>query len=160
MYLRLIATLAMTALLVGCSKPTADPATEAGDAFARYVEAINKGDTEAVAAMYDSNAGFHWIEQGGVRYATGNEAGTAFAELARSGSRAQMTTDEMQVAILSDTSALISSHFEFSLLDASGVEQFAFDGWMTVGLAKRENGWKIAGGQTGPGRQQEQETAQ
>ena len=30
-------------------------------------------------------------------------------------------------------------------------EIFSFDGWMTLGMVKRDKGWLIAGGQTGPG---------
>jgi len=135
-----------------CTSQINNPAQEAEAAFADYVEAINDGETEAIASMYDANPGFHWVEQGTVQYTSGDEAAASFDALTASGMTAQMTTDTMQIAVLSDTSALISTHFDFALSDASGEEQFAFDGWMTVGMVKRENGWKIAGGQTGPGR--------
>lgn len=66
-----------------------------------------------------------------------------------------MTTDNMQLAVLGDGRALISAHFEMALLDKAEAEQFPFDGWVTVGMVKRDDGWKIAGGQTGPGEEDE-----
>ena len=156
----LMGALAATSMLLACTPATSDPAGEAKAAYAAYVEAVNNGDPEAIITMYDTNPGFHWVEQGRVQYSSGKEASASFAQLAQSSSKIKMTTDAVQVAVLSETSALVSSHFDFSLQNADGEEQFAFDGWMTVGMAKREDGWKIAGGQTGPGRQDTDDTVQ
>lgn len=142
-------------LFTGCAQQIGDPEQEAEAAFGQYVEAINAGDTIAIAAAYDNNPGFHWVERGGVQYTSGEEATASFEQLVASGSHPRMTTDNMQVAVLGDHSALVSTHFDLTLLDETGAKQFAFDGWMTVGMVKREDGWKIAGGQTGPGEEGE-----
>ena len=63
-----------------------------------------------------------------------------------------MTLDTMRVSNLTNDSALLSTHFDFVMRSKDGDTQFSFDGWMTVGMVRREEGWKIAGGQTGPGR--------
>ncbi len=151
--MRILATAASALLLVNCAPQQSIPATEseAEAAFDQYVEAVNSGQSSAVAAMYDDNPGFHWVERGGVQYTSGDEAAASFEELVASGMEPRMTTDTMQVSILGERSALVSAHFDLAMFDASGAEQFAFDGWMTVGMVKREDGWKIAGGQTGPG---------
>jgi len=62
-----------------------------------------------------------------------------------------MTLDTIRVAELTETSALLSAHFDFAMMSDDGTPQFSFDGWMTVGMVKRGDNWKIAGGQTGPG---------
>ena len=61
-----------------------------------------------------------------------------------------MTVTDMRVAEMADDAALVSAQFEFTMLSDSGERQFGFDGWMTVGMVKRAQGWRIAGGQTGP----------
>jgi len=148
--------LVITALmLASCGAPEGNPAQEAEAAFDQYVAAINAGDTSAIASMYDTNPGFHWVERGGVQYTSGKEATASFEELLASGMEPRMTIDNMQIAVLGDSSALVSTHFDLAMHDAAGAEQFAFDGWMTVGMVKRDDGWKIAGGQTGPGEEVE-----
>ncbi len=142
-------------ILASCTAQGSDPAREAEAAFDQYVAAINDGDTDAISSMYDTNPGFHWVERGGVQYTSGKEATASFEELVASGATPEMTTDNMQIAVLGEGSALLSTHFDLAMLDAAGVEQFAFDGWMTVGMVKRGDGWKIAGGQTGPGEETE-----
>ncbi len=138
-------------MLASCAAQDSDPAQEAEAAFDQYVVAINEGDIDAIASIYDTNPGFHWVERGGVQYTSGKEAAASFEELLTSGSTPRMTVDDMQIAVLGEDSALVSTHFDLAMLDAAGAEQFAFDGWITVGMVKREEGWKIAGGQTGPG---------
>jgi len=142
-------------MLVSCTAQESNPAQDAQAAFDQYVAAVNAGDSAAIARMYDTNPGFHWVERGGVQYTSGKEATASFEELVASGATPQMTTDDMQIAVLSDSSALVSAHFDLAMLDEAGAEQFAFDGWMTVGMVKRDEGWKIAGGQTGPGKESE-----
>ncbi len=151
---RLIGT-AIALFVAGCAPQAGDPAQEAKSAFGQYVAAINAGDSAAISDMYDDNPGFHWVERGGVQYSTREQATASFEELVNSGSKPHMTIDDMQVAVLGDDSALVSTHFDLALRDATGAEQFAFDGWMTVGMVRRESGWKIAGGQTGPGEETE-----
>ncbi len=133
----------------GPSKPTSD--ISAQSAFETYVAALNQGDVVKAASYYDTADGFHWIERGHVQYETGAEAGKALMALQSGGGQSEMTLDNIRVAELTQNSALISSHFDFVMTSESGELQFAFDGWMTVGMVKREDGWKIAGGQTGPG---------
>ncbi|MEL6529743.1 MAG: nuclear transport factor 2 family protein [Pseudomonadota bacterium] len=150
------AGIALAALLfTGCTQTLSDPTQEAEAAFEQYVTAINNGDASAVASMYDDNPGFHWVERGSVQYTSGEAAVASFEELVASGSTPRMTTGTIQVAALGSESALVSTHFDLALLDEAGAVQFSFDGWMTVGMVKRDSGWKIAGGQTGPGAEAE-----
>lgn len=139
-------------ILAACGGAKIDTATEAQAAFEAYVQAINEGDTKTAAQVYDVVLGFHWIENGGLQYESATEAAASLRALSESGSASQMTINNLKVVKLADDAALLSSHFDFVMLSETGEEQFSFDGWMTVGMAKRESGWKISGGQTGPGK--------
>jgi hypothetical protein len=112
---------------------------------------LNAGDTDKAAAMYDTTDGFHWIERGIIQYENGADAAASLRALSETGGRSNMTIDSVRVAELGDTSALVSAHFDFVMFSEENEEAFSFDGWMTVGMIKREEGWRIAGGQTGPG---------
>ncbi|WP_162789542.1 nuclear transport factor 2 family protein [Altererythrobacter sp. ZODW24] len=150
--MRAFAILMASLALSACSVQKLDSADEAKAAFESYISALNNGDTEAAAAVYDSGPGFHWIERGGVQYASGAAAANSLRELAKSSGESTMTIEDVQVASMSADSALVSAHFEYVMEGAAGEQGFSFDGWMTVGMVKREDGWKIAGGQTGPGK--------
>ncbi len=150
--MRFITILTMALTLASCSQTKNDTASEAKAAFGVYVDALNNGDTDVAAAMYDDEMGFHWIERGGVQYDNGADAAASLKALSQSGGIARMTADNIRVAKMGDRSALVSAHFDYAMLSEDGEKQFAFDGWMTVGMVKRPGGWKIAGGQTGPGK--------
>lgn len=141
--------------MAACAAPDGDPARQAEAAFGQYVAAVNSGESGAVAAMYDDNSGFHWVERGAVQYSSGEEAAASFEEMTASGYTVHMTADTVKVAVLSEDSALVSAHFDFAMTNEQTGAPFEFDGWMTVGMVKRGDGWKIAGGQTGPGVQVE-----
>ena len=149
----------LLALLCACSDsvpqrdPGDDTALQSRETFELYVDSINRGDMDAAAAFYDGSSGdFHWIERGAVQYDNGAAAADALKELSAAGGQPRMEVDELHVTTLSDTSALVSAHFTFAMLDDAGAEGFSFDGWMSVAMVKRGDGWKIAAGQTGPGK--------
>ncbi len=128
-----------------------DSTTEAKAAFQAYVDAINNGDIESASVMYDVEEGFHWVERGGLQYARGEDAAESLRTLTSNGGVPRMSIDDIHAAHLSKGAALVSAHFDFSVLSDTGEERFSFDGWMTVGMAMRSGGWRIAGGQSGPG---------
>lgn len=144
----------LSLLLVACSETRTNTAAEAQAAFEAYVDALNKGNIDTAAQIYDLSPGFHWIERGGIQYDTGAAAAASLKSLSENGGSSKMTLDNLKVVKLAEDAALVSSHFNFVMFSKTGEEQFSFDGWMTVGMAKRNSGWKIAGGQTGPGESQ------
>lgn len=146
-----IALIFSCVVLTACNPAQSDNKAEARAAFEAYAEALNTGDIEVAAAMYDTEAGFHWVERGDIQYATGAEAAASLRGLSGGDGQPHMTLDRIQVADLGEEAALVSAHFDFAMLSTDGAEQFSFDGWMTVGMVKRADGWRIAGGQVGPG---------
>lgn len=124
---------------------------EARGAFDDYVADLNRGDYAKASLIYDLAPDFHWIERGGIQYESGAEAAVSLLSLGGQGSTPRMTTDEMRITYLSPTSTLISTHFYFQMVDEDGNVQFGFDGWMSVAMVKKENGWVFAAGQVGPG---------
>lgn len=149
--LRLFVLFWFLLLIAACDSPSIDTEEEAEAAFRAYVEALNSDDLSIAASMYDRKDGFHWIERGGVQYESGADAAASLQALAQAGGKSQMTVDSIRVAEMADGAALVSAHFDFVMLSSEGERQFAFDGWMTVGMVKRADGWRIAGGQSGPG---------
>ncbi|WP_262694519.1 YybH family protein [Kordiimonas aquimaris] len=140
--------------LMACTEAAPDLAAQkqdAMDAFNAYVTNLNAGDYEAAAEIYDDGPDFHWIERGGVQYASGAEAAASLRSFSGQTGTASMTVDEMMAATLSDGAVLITAHFTFAMANPDGTPQFSFDGWMTAAMTRRVNGWRIASGQVGPG---------
>lgn len=125
--------------------------TEAGAALQDYVDAINAGDVALAASFYDKDPDFHWVERGGIQYDDAADAAASLEGLVVPGSTATMTLDQVRVADVSADAALVSAHFDYAMSFEGGTDGFAFDGWMTVAMVRRADGWRIAGGQVGPG---------
>ena len=150
--MRTLLICAFSLFLAACGKASTTSYATPEQAFEDYVAALNNGDAAKAADYYDTADGFHWIERGHVQYETGEEAASSLRALQSSGGQSEMTLDTMRVSNLTNDSALLSTHFDFVVRSKDGDTQFSFDGWMTVGMVRREEGWKIAGGQTGPGK--------
>ena len=155
-FCNLKALIAVCALLcvVACSAPASDLTAQKQEAvavFNAYVTNLNASDYEAAAEIYDDGPDFHWIERGGVQYASGAEAAASLRSFKDQPGTATMTVDKLMAASLSDGAVLITAHFTFAMANPDGTPQFAFDGWMTAAMARRANGWRIAAGQVGPG---------
>lgn len=153
--MRYLIVILMGLTLIACgqasTKTKTDSAAEAVAAFEAYVEALNTGEIETAAAIYDLSPGFHWIERGGIQYESGAAAAQSLKSLSASAGSSKMTVNTMKVSELAEGAVLLSAHFDFAMLSEAGEEQYSFDGWMTIGMAKRDTGWRIAGGQTGLG---------
>lgn len=147
-----LSTLACLAMVIAsCGAPAPDTASEARIAFEDYIDALNEGDIESAVEMYDSEPGFHWIERGGIAYENGSEAAASLRSFSAESSSNEMRAEQIQVAVLAEGAALVSGYFTFAQLSEEGETLFSFDGWMTLGMVKRPEGWRIAGGQSGPG---------
>jgi len=152
---RLSIPLGIVLILGACDQaavPESGNAAEAERAFETYVAAINDGDTEKATQFYDRADGFHWVERGNVQYASGDEAAASLIENSSAAHRVTMKIDDLHSAPLGPGAALLSAHFTYSARGSHGSLIYSFDGWMTVGMVKRAEGWRIAGGQTGPGK--------
>ncbi|WP_300376280.1 nuclear transport factor 2 family protein [Henriciella sp.] len=149
--MRLPTLLASVAFLTACTTTAqADTSADARAAFEAYVEAINTSDAETAAGFYDRDPDFHWIEQGKLRYTNAEEAAASMQGLLSYGGTPQMTVRKILVADTSDTSALVTANFDFAMIGSDDGTMFRFGGWMSVAMTLREDGWKIAAGQSGP----------
>lgn len=145
-------------LIFGCSQhegaateQTIDVKKEARNALLDYGEAISVGDIALAASYYDRDPDFHWIERGGVQYESGDAAADALKALIVPGASARLSFDNIKVVDLSDNTAFVSAHFDYEMSFKGDQPGFSFDGWMSVAMVKRAQGWRIAGGQVGPG---------
>ena len=139
-----------TALAPLISSAYAETAADARAAFEAYVHAINTADAEAAAAFYDRDPDFHWIEQGQLRYTDAADAAESMKGLLSVDGTPQMTVNDVLIADLGESAALVTANFDFAMLGPDGQPRFSFGGWMSVAMIAREDGWKIAAGQSGP----------
>lgn len=152
----IFATLAPAILLAGC-QDAASPADVASNAdgaqaaFEQFVADINAGRIDAAAGYYDRAPGFHWVERGAVQYETGDAAAASLTSNFSPDSNSAMTLHDIRVAPMGADAAVVSAQFTFSATDQASGADFAFEGWMTVGMVRRADGWRIAAGQSGPG---------
>ena len=148
------------ALLAGCGAaveagsvglPSGDAAKEeARAALLAYAAAINEGDVDKAGEIYDRDADFHWIDRGVIQYQDGEAAAESLRGLIAPGATATMTFGEIRTADLAPGAVLVSARYNYEMSYAGDDEGFSFGGWMTLAMVKRENGWRIAGGQAGP----------
>jgi len=156
--MRIFIYIFICALIFGCN-PRGDAVTnqninvknQARDALLAYADAINVGDVELAASFYDNDPDFHWIERGGVQYDNSEAAANSLKELIVPNASAMLTFDNVKVADLSVNAALVSAHFDYQMSFQGDQPSFSFDGWMSVAMVKRAEGWRIAAGQVGPG---------
>lgn len=141
-------------VIAACSNQVTDVKLEAKEALLAFGAAINTGDIEVAVAFYDTDPDFHWIERGGVQYENGAAAAASLNELLASGRKSVISYDDIRVADLSPTSALVSAHFYMTIRQSEEAVPFSFDGWTSIAMVKREGRWFFAAGQAGPGRPQ------
>ena len=152
MLVRPILTLALAMSVGACQIATAQPdqGIEARAAFEAFVEDINSGRIESAANFYDRSPGFHWVERGAVQYASGEEAAASLISNSSPGSDARMVLHEVRVAPMGEDAAIVSAHYTYSGGGSAEGQGYSFSGWMTVGMVRREDGWRLAAGQSGP----------
>lgn len=148
--MRRLTLFATFALLASACSAAATPTESAQAAFEAYVAAINAGDVERAADFYDDDPDFHWVERGEVQYRSAEEAAESLAGLTSYGGTPEMTVDQVLVVDLDDNAAFLTAHFEFAMIGPDDATLFQFGGWMSVAMVKRDDGWKIAAGQSGP----------
>ena len=124
---------------------------EALAAFQDFIGAISAEDAATATAFYDRAPGFHWVENGGLVYADAEAAATSLASVIDLGADLTVTLGDHYVVALGSDAALISAYVVLDAAYPDPQENFSYDGWMTFAMIKRAEGWRIAGGQTGPG---------
>lgn len=148
--MRLLPILLTPALLAGCapSVEAPDPVAvqkEAADAFQAYVKALNEGDLETARSFYDDADGFHWIERKKLTSENGPEMAAGLADFTEGPGKSIMTIEDMRVAALGPDAAFVSAKYVFTVIMPGG-GFFEVEGWMSTGLVRREDGWKLAAG--------------
>lgn len=129
---------------------TGDIKTQARTAFDAYVLAINEGDLETAAAFYDDDPDFHWVDRGILQYDSATAAGDSLKASSPPGSTTAFSYDQLYMADLADNAALLTVRYNYDVSFEGGGEGYGWQGWMTLAMVKRDNGWKIVAGQAGP----------
>jgi ketosteroid isomerase-like protein len=137
-------------LLAACVRNAPVPDEEAvrfevADAYQAYVKALNAGDLDAARAFYDDRDGFHWIERKAVLHESGQAAAAALGDFTAGPGKSVMQIEDMRVAALGPDAAFVSARYTFTAFLPGG-EFFEIGGWMSTGMVRRADGWKIAAG--------------
>lgn len=146
----LVAAVALPLLTACAAAADENASAQARAAFDAYVAAINNGDVDTAASLYDRDPDFHWVEKGELRYTSADAAVESMTGLLAMGGMPLMTVNEVLVADLGDDAALVTANFNFVMLGEDKTPMFGFDGWISTAIVRREDGWKIAAGQSGP----------
>ncbi len=147
--MRKVVFLLVALCLTGCTAATDTSSVEeeVRATLVAYSAAINAGDAAAAGAFYDDEGDFYWVERGRVQYKNADEARESMKNLADSDFDVTIMMTDVKVAPLSSSTAFASGLFETTFAQPDG-KSFGLGGWMTVGMVKREDGWRIAGGHT------------
>ncbi len=132
------------------SAPVPDEASvrkEAANAYLAYVKALNEGDLETARAFYDDGEGFHWLEKKKIAHETGQDAAMSLSDFTAGPGKSVMTIEDMRVAAMGHDAAFVSARYKFTAFLPGGAS-FDVPGWMTVGMVRKEDSWKIAAGLT------------
>jgi len=107
-----------------------------------WVETVNRGDVSALVPYYADDDGFHWAEDGRLRYPSHGSLVTAFDSLARTVRGINLVVDQPKIVLLTPELAALSATFRQSISDTSG-QVVRFAGAFTTVLQHREDGWKF-----------------
>lgn len=163
--MRPIAILLVVAFLSACGDrpaddPTADPPAEAltGERatairdslrgfLAAYSASVERGDWDAVGALYSEDPGFVWIEDGRVAYDSAAEVRASLAGMAGVIRSARTEFHSIRVLPLAPGLATISSEFRHTFAMEGG-DDLELTGALTATVAHEEGGWRFLSGHT------------
>lgn len=116
-----------------------------------WVETVNRGDVSALIPYYADDDGFHWAEDGRLRYPSHASLATTFDSLARAVRGIDLVVDQPKIVPLVPGLAALSVTFRESITDTSGQVQRVAGAFTTL-LQHREDGWKflLGHGSTNP----------
>ena len=141
-------------LSAGCAQPSPemsaphaaairDSVTATLDAFRRYSTARQ---WDSLTAIYDTEPGFRWLENGEVRYRSGAEIRQALGGVPAT---TQIVTSYQDTEILAVAPGIasVNTRFQTQFLDST-TASFSFGGAITMTLVHRSDGWRIIAGHT------------
>ena len=140
--MRLIATVTVMAVSLMMSA-TALAYDTAEEAFREYIPSINTDDFQHASRFYSREGPFYWIENGVMQFESAEEATAGLRGLSVAGGQPNLTIRSLRVAPMGKKSALLTAHIDFVMRDRSGTVQFALDRWMTMGMTRGDQGWRI-----------------
>lgn len=134
-----------------------NPGAVKADAVAavrEFASAISAGNLERAGKIYDGSGDFYWIDRGRLQYENAAGARNSLLSFAGQDAEISMVLEETHATALGTDAALVSARYSLNVTcpDAAAPEcqSYGFSGWMTMGMLKRPEGWRIAGGHAGP----------
>ncbi|MBK8197551.1 MAG: nuclear transport factor 2 family protein [Acidobacteria bacterium] len=113
------------------------------DAFLdHWIETTDKGEFALLKPMYSERAGFRWVENGRVAYASAQDAAAALDMAATGGYTADMDLQHRDITPLSKTAAAVSADYTLAFDFGPGA-QFTSQGAFTGVVVKEDDDWKF-----------------
>jgi uncharacterized protein (TIGR02246 family) len=141
-------------LTVSCSNPFAPTtpgsenttvAPEVKASVEQYAAKVNAHDATGAGEFYADDQGFHWVEGGRTVYQNRGEAITGLTNFLAGFSDSRFEVYDIKVVMLDEESAIVTTKFSQTVA-ANGQASLKFEGAMTLGMAKRDDTWKIVAG--------------
>lgn len=115
--------------------------------LSEYVETINSGDFSTVTSYYVDHAGFHWAEDGRIRYPSWASLTTTIDSVAGATRSVSLVVDQPKIVPIEPGLAALTATYRQSLTDTAG--QVLRSAGAFTGLVEHSaDGWKFLLGHT------------
>ena len=114
--------------------------------FVDFVARFNARDIDSVARFYSDAPGFHWVEDGVMRYNSRSEIRAALQQLATYRD-VRLSADPPHIVALSPSAAALAVTFDQALVDSAG-GGIGVVGAMSIAVVRTPAGWKWRAGHT------------
>jgi len=112
-----------------------------------YVEAANSGNVASLIPFYADEEGFHWAEDGRLRFPSYGSLVTALDSIGGTIRSVSLVADQPKVVPLRPGLAALSVTYRQSITDTAG-QVYRFAGVVTAVAAHGDSGWKFLLGHT------------
>lgn len=126
-----------------CGLPSTNAASCTPSSYRRHAA---EGKWDLLGGLYIDDGNFRWVESGVVQYRSVANIRKALASLS-SGARIETSYRDVEIVALLPDAAMATMLFETRFVTSTG-GGFSFGGAITMTLARRDDGWRIAGGHT------------
>lgn len=141
-------------LSAGCAQPApqlaAGHAAAIRDSVTMTLEAFRRHSAarqwDSLTAIYDTEPGFRWLENGEVRYRSGAEIRQALSGVPAT-TRIVTSYQDTEILAVAPGIASVNTQFQTEFLDST-TAGFSFGGAISMTLVHRPEGWRIIAGHT------------
>ena len=141
-------------MTASCTNPFAPSTTETQQetvapevktTIEQYVAKVNAHDAAGAGEFYAEDQGFHWVDNGRLVYENRAAAIAGMSNYLSGFPESRFDAYDIRVTMLDDSAAVATFKYTQTIA-ANGQASLKLEGIMTLGLAKRDDTWKIVTG--------------